>query len=67
MHYAKRLKDESLEWRKRIKETQDIKNEFRNYLTTHPKFKGPCEDYISTHEVLAYLQRISDALNGVDE
>ncbi|MHC4278163.1 MAG: hypothetical protein ACYSTI_12705 [Planctomycetota bacterium] len=59
--------DPSYEWRKRIAKAQEIEREFYNYLVGNPKFQGPCEDYISIHEVLAYLDRIGQALNGVED
>jgi hypothetical protein len=62
-HWTHKLKDESYEWRKRIATVQRVILDQRVYLAG-PKFQGPCENYISTHEVWAMLDRINANLNG---
>ena len=55
-HWTKQL-------RRRLTVIQTVEREFYNYLTG-PKFQGACEDYISVHEVLSWLDRIGAATLG---
>lgn len=63
MHYSERLKAEIQAREDRIAAALDTIIQFRTYLVSE-KFQGICENYIATHEVHSWVDRISDDLFG---
>ncbi len=66
MNYIKKLEKENADKSRRLEAMAQINRELTLYLTTHDKFKGACEDYVSIHEVLAYLDRQRNAQMGYE-
>jgi hypothetical protein len=64
-HYAKVLRDMVDDRDKRLATVSKVEREFYAYLCG-PKFRGECENHISVHEVMAWLDRIGAATIGAD-